>query len=138
VLDVIETHPHIPHRQRLLAASVAGLPSPAGRFLRERLPRWTLAPHPLPPGLFHHLGRPASDTELGEPLWPVLVAALAMEDPGTGATASPRSRLGEGGNETRSAGITASYGYGGLMTAEFRANDLLLAAEMRARRGRPQ
>jgi hypothetical protein len=31
-----------------------------------------------------------------------------------------------------------SYGYGGLMTAEFRANDLLMAAEMRTRRGRPQ
>ena len=88
VLDVIETHPHIPHRQRLLAASVAGLPSPAGRFLRERLPRWTLAPHPLPPGLFHHLGRAASDTELGEPLWPVLVAALAMEDPACAASAA--------------------------------------------------
>ena len=80
VLDAIEAHPHIVHRQRLLTASVAGLPSPAGRFLRERLPRWTLAPHPLPPGLFHHLGRAADDTELGEPLWPVLVAALAMED----------------------------------------------------------
>ena len=88
VLDVIETHPHIPHRQRLLAASVAGLPSPAGRFLRERLPRWTLAPHPLPPGLFHHLGRAASDTELGEPLWPVLAAALAMEDPACAASAA--------------------------------------------------
>jgi len=80
VLDAIEAHPHIPHRQRLLVASVAGLSSPAGRFLRERLPRWTLAPHPLSPGLFHHLGRAAGDTELGEPLWPVLVAALAMED----------------------------------------------------------
>jgi hypothetical protein len=88
VLDAIETHPHIPHRQRLLTASVAGLPSPAGRLLRERLRRWTLAPHPVPPGLFHHLGRAASDSELGQPLWPVLVAALAMEDPACAASAA--------------------------------------------------
>ena len=80
MLDAVESYSHIPHRQRLLAASVAGLSSPAGRFLRERLPRWTLAPHPLPPGLFHHLGRAAGDSELSEPLWPVLVTALAMED----------------------------------------------------------
>ncbi len=80
ILDAIETHPHVPHRQRLLAASVAGLSNPAGRFLRERLPRWTLAPHPVPPALFHHLGRAVGDTELDKPLWPVLVAALAMED----------------------------------------------------------
>jgi hypothetical protein len=88
VLDAIETHPHVTHRQRLLAASVAGLSSPAGRLLRERLPRWTLAPHPLPPGLFHHLGRAASDTELDEPLWPILVAALAMEDLGCASSAA--------------------------------------------------
>ena len=80
VLDAIEAHHHVPHRQRLLAASVDGLSNPAGRSLRERLPRWTLAPHPLPPALFHHLGRAVSDTELGEPVWPVLVAGLAMDD----------------------------------------------------------
>lgn len=80
VLDAIETHPHVLHRQRLLAASVAGLLNPAGRFLRERLRRWTLCPHPLPGALFQHLGRAVSDSELGEPVWPVLVTALAMED----------------------------------------------------------
>ncbi len=88
VLDAVEAHPHVPHRQRLLAASVAGLSNPAGRFLRERLPRWTVAPHPLPPALFHHLGRAVSDTELGEPVWPVLVAALAMEDPACASSAA--------------------------------------------------
>ena len=88
VLDAIETHPHLPHRQRLLAASVAGLPNPAGRFLRERLPRWTLIPHRLPPALFHHLGQAASDAELDEPLWPVLVAALAMEDTACASSAA--------------------------------------------------
>jgi NACHT domain len=60
VLDAIETHSHIAHRQRLLAASVAGLSNPAGRSLRERLSRWTLAPHPLPPALFHHLAAPSA------------------------------------------------------------------------------
>ena len=88
VLDAIEAHPHVRHRQRLLTASVAGLSNPASRFLRERLPRWTLAPHPLPPALFQHLGRAVSDTELGEPLWPVLVAALAMEDPACASSAA--------------------------------------------------
>lgn len=88
VLDAIETHPHFPHRQRLLAASVAGLSNPAGVFLRERLPRWTLAPHPLPPGFFYHLGRAAADTELDEPLWPVLTSALAAEDPACASAAA--------------------------------------------------
>ena len=72
----------------LLAASVAGLLNPAGSFLRERLPRWTLAPHSLPPALFHHLGRAISDAELDEPLWPALVAALAMEDQACASSAA--------------------------------------------------
>jgi hypothetical protein len=73
-------------------------------FLRQRLPRWTLAPHPQPPGLFHHLGRAASDNELGEPLWPVLVAALTMEDLGcaTSAAIALASRYGAtGGTQAR-------------------------------------
>ena len=107
VLDAIEAHPHIMHRQRLLAASVTGLPSPAGRFLRERLPRWTLAPHPQPPGLFHHLGRAASDNELGEPLWQVLVAALTMEDLGcvTSAAMALASRYGATGDTQARDGV---------------------------------
>ena len=80
VLDTVQTHPHLPHRQRLLAVCVAGLSSAAGSLLRERLPRWTLAPQPLPPSLFRHLGQAASDASLHEPVWPVLVAALALED----------------------------------------------------------
>jgi hypothetical protein len=80
ILDAIETHPHLAHRQRLLTTCTAGLASPAGVLFRERLPRWVLAPHPMSPGLFYHLGRAASDIDLGEPLWPTLLAGLRLEN----------------------------------------------------------
>ena len=62
---------------------------------------------PLPPALFHHLGRAVSDTELGEPLWPVLVAALAMEDPACASSAAfaLADRYGATGNSQARDGV---------------------------------
>jgi len=101
IFDTIDTHPYLPHRQRLLSACIAGLADPtAGSLLRERLYRWTLAPQPLPPALFQYLGQVASDAELDHPVLPLLTAALTIADLPTAysATCAIAERYG-GANE---------------------------------------
>jgi NACHT domain len=99
ILDTVEAHPYLAHRRRLLSACAAGLASPAGVFLRERLSRWTLAPQPLPPGLFHQLGKAARDSELDAPVWPLLTAALTLEDLAAVSSAARALAGRYGGNE---------------------------------------
>ncbi|MFD9196060.1 NACHT domain-containing protein [Streptomyces phaeochromogenes] len=81
ILEAIDDHPLVGHRQRLLSACVAGLDDPAvSGDLVPCLSRWVLASQPLPPLVFFRLARVADDQQLTEPIWPLLTAALRSED----------------------------------------------------------
>ncbi|MCZ4510025.1 NACHT domain-containing protein [Streptomyces sp. ActVer] len=81
ILEAVDSHPLVGHRQRLLSACVAGLDDPAvSGDLVSCLSRWVVAGQPLPWQVFHRLGQVADDRQLAEPVWPLLVAALRSED----------------------------------------------------------
>ena len=99
ILDVVEVHPHLPHRERLLTAAVAGLGDPAvGALLRTRLGRWAIA-RPLSPGALYALGGVCPDEALPMPVWPRLVATLAGADPKAGYEAAHALAARYGGTD---------------------------------------
>ncbi|MEV6009145.1 NACHT domain-containing protein [Streptomyces sp. NPDC051976] len=82
ILEIIDSHPYIPLRQRLLKIALAGLEQPAvADLLHDRLERWTVCYQPLPPAVFAQLGHADGDHSPDGRLWPVLAAALRDEDP---------------------------------------------------------
>ncbi|MGW2016644.1 NACHT domain-containing protein [Streptomyces sp. NPDC001927] len=81
ITDVIDRHPLVSHRQRLLSACLTGLDDPAVRPVVVRcLPRWVLATPPLPSDVFYQLSRVVGDAQLPEPVWPLMLAALRAEN----------------------------------------------------------
>lgn len=89
ITDVIESHPLVPHRQRLLTACLIGLDDPAVRPVVVRcLSRWVLATQALPPAVFHQLSKIMDDQQLPEPVWPLMVAALGTENVHTALAAA--------------------------------------------------
>jgi hypothetical protein len=81
ILEAVDSHPLVGHRQRLLSACVAGLDDPAvSGDLVPYLSRWVAAGQPLPWQVFYRLGQVADDRQLAKPVWPLLVAALRSED----------------------------------------------------------
>ncbi|WP_371599974.1 NACHT domain-containing protein [Streptomyces sp. NBC_00564] len=89
ITDVIDSHPLVPHRQRLLTACLTGLDDPAVRpVVVHSLSRWVLAAQPLTPAVFHQLGKVVDDQQLSEAVWPLMVAALGTENVHTALTAA--------------------------------------------------
>ncbi|MDJ0346967.1 NACHT domain-containing protein [Streptomyces sp. H10-C2] len=81
VLEMIDTHPYVPLRQRLLKAVLPGLRQPVlAGLLLGHLQRWTVAHQPVPAALLDRLGSVVDDSQLPSPVWPVLAAALRGED----------------------------------------------------------
>ncbi|MFJ8637212.1 NACHT domain-containing protein [Streptomyces sp. NPDC093568] len=104
ITDVIDSHPLVPHRQRLLSACLAGLDDAAVRPVVERcLPRWVLAAPSLPSDVFYQLGTVVEDRQLSEPVWPLMVAALRADSVHTAlASAYPlATRYGGNGGHPR-------------------------------------
>ena len=81
ILDIIDTHPYVPMRQRLLKAALPGLRQQGlADQLLERLKRWTVAHQPVSPALLQALSKVISDERLPSPVWPVLTSALRSDD----------------------------------------------------------
>jgi hypothetical protein len=97
ILDAVEVHPHLPHRERLLAAVVAGLGDrTVDALVRPRLARWAIA-QPMDPGALFAQRRVCADELLPAPVWPRLVAALRGPDPGAAFEAADALAVRYGG-----------------------------------------